>query len=122
MNVNPIIGPSPIHFDRTICLAVWCHSSGEIITSSKPCLSAVEAERVHESMEEFFNISIEGNRVGILCVPNGRVIAISDVGLSPDEIDRIRDSLSDYFELFLCPAGSSDLTADDVRELQLACE
>lgn len=57
---NPVIGRSPAHFDRNICVAIKSVTTGKIVAKSVPFLSAVEAERVHESPDEFFEF---------VCVP-----------------------------------------------------
>ncbi|MEJ7594601.1 MAG: hypothetical protein WKF77_23965 [Planctomycetaceae bacterium] len=120
--VNPGIGASPLHFDRNIRVALWCHSSGEIIAATEPCLSVVEAERIHESLDEFFEIAVYESRAAIRCVPNDSIVAMSDCILSAEEAEWIEDSPEDFFKLFLCPADRLNLSTDDMRELQLSCE
>lgn len=53
---NPVLGPSPLHFDRNIQIGVKCITSGRIVAVSAPCLSPVEAERIMESTTDFFEI------------------------------------------------------------------
>lgn len=120
--VNPFIGASTLHFDRNIRVALFCHSSGEVIAAPEPCLSVVEAERIHESPDEFFEIAVYESRAAIRCVPNGNIIATGDSVLSSDESDRIIESPDEYFQLFLCPADADDLSGEELKALQRACE